>query len=80
MTATAPAPATAPATLPAGGVGAVAEHHSGGMVSTVLRLGATPGLPLLPTLNGWLLGYPVAYLVPSNPSWTSPNDQGWYID
>mmetsp|Transcript_14647 Transcript_14647/g.44256 ORF Transcript_14647/g.44256 Transcript_14647/m.44256 type:complete len:366 (-) Transcript_14647:436-1533(-) len=80
VTATAPAPATAPATLPAGGVGAVAEHHSGGMVSTVLRLGATPGLPLLPTLNGWLLGYPVAYLVPSNPSWTSPNDQGWYID
>lgn len=29
----------------------------------ILRLGDVAGLPLLPTLNGWLLGYPVAYLV-----------------
>ena len=28
-----------------------------------LRMGDVAGLPLLPTLNGWLLGYPVAYLV-----------------
>jgi hypothetical protein len=26
---------------------------------------AVPGLPCMPTLNGWLLGYPVVYLVGS---------------
>ncbi len=29
----------------------------------LLRLGAIPGAPLMPSLNGWLLGYPVIYLV-----------------
>ena len=28
-----------------------------------LLLDQIPGLPLLPTLNGWLLGYPAVYLV-----------------
>lgn len=31
----------------------------------VLDLGSVPGLPCMPTLNGWLLGYPVMYLVGS---------------
>ena len=29
----------------------------------VLKLGAVSGAPLMPSLNGWLLGYPVVYLV-----------------
>lgn len=29
----------------------------------ILRLGAVAGAPLMPSLNGWLLGYPVVYLV-----------------
>ena len=29
----------------------------------VLKLGAVAGAPLMPSLNGWLLGYPVVYVV-----------------
>ncbi|KAK9905710.1 hypothetical protein WJX75_004967 [Coccomyxa subellipsoidea] len=29
----------------------------------VFRLGALSGAPIMPTLSGWMLGYPVAYLV-----------------
>lgn len=29
----------------------------------ILKLGAVAGAPLMPSLNGWLLGYPVVYLV-----------------
>ena len=39
---------------------AVQAASSGG---AVLRLGAVAGAPLMPSLNGWLLGYPVVYLV-----------------
>ena len=33
------------------------------VAGTHLLLDHIPGLPLLPTLNGWLLGYPAVYLV-----------------
>lgn len=29
----------------------------------ILKLGAVAGAPLMPSLNGWLMGYPVVYLV-----------------
>lgn len=32
-------------------------------IGALLRLGTIPGAPLMPSLNGWLLGYPVVYLV-----------------
>jgi Domain of unknown function (DUF4504) len=34
-----------------------------GKAVPVLALGSVAGAPLLPTLNGWLLGYPVVYLL-----------------
>ncbi|GBF92156.1 hypothetical protein Rsub_04503 [Raphidocelis subcapitata] len=36
-----------------------------GVAWPVIDLAAVPGLPCMPTLNGWLLGYPVVYSVGS---------------
>lgn len=37
--------------------------EGGGCAWPTLDLEGVPGLPCLPTLNGWLLGYPIVYLV-----------------
>jgi Domain of unknown function (DUF4504) len=43
--------------------GAGSAQPAAELVGTHLLLDQVSGLPLLPTLNGWLLGYPAVYLV-----------------
>lgn len=53
-----------PPAVAAGGNGVGRDRSTAEEASAShLVLDSTAGLPLLPTLNGWLLGYPVAYLV-----------------
>ena len=40
----------------------IASHAVGESPHTVLQLDM-PGAPIMPTISGWLLGYPVVYLV-----------------
>jgi Domain of unknown function (DUF4504) len=46
--------------------GAGSAQPAAELAGTHLLLDQIAGLPLLPTLNGWLLGYPAVYLVSVN--------------
>ena len=41
----------------------LAAVQAASTAGVVLKLGAVAGAPLMPSMNGWLLGYPVVYLV-----------------
>ncbi|KAK9814822.1 hypothetical protein WJX72_012047 [[Myrmecia] bisecta] len=45
---------------------AAASQPSGAPCCPHINLSRLPGIPIMPTLSGWLLGYPVVYLVDSD--------------